>query len=83
MNTLTTTVAVEDGAARIIAELLQKFPKGRRIRVALTDEGDIQREVPSPEDFAARIAAARKAVPPCPWTTTDDAMRELREGEAD
>jgi hypothetical protein len=33
------------------------------------------------DDYRARVAAARKAAPKSPWKKSDEALRELREGE--
>lgn len=38
MSTVNATIDMGDDSAGVIAGLLQSFPKGRRIRVALTDE---------------------------------------------
>lgn len=81
MSTLSATIAVQDEAPDIIAQLLRQFPKGRRIRVDLTDEGEVSPLVPNLEAFMERIEAARKAVPASPWQTTEEALRALREGE--
>jgi hypothetical protein len=33
------------------------------------------------DDYRARVAAARRAAPKSPWQKSDEALRELREGE--
>jgi hypothetical protein len=33
------------------------------------------------DEYRARVAAARKAAPKSPWQKSDEALRELREGE--
>lgn len=83
MSTMTATIGEKDDAPGIIASLLRQFPKGRRIRVSLTDEGEPSVAVPSLDEFMSRIEAARKASPPGPWLTTEEAMHALREGEQD
>jgi hypothetical protein len=83
MSTINTTIHVGDDSAGIIAGLLSRFTKGQRVRVALTDEPSAPEQVPSLAEFTARIDAARQKLPPSPWTTTDEALRDLREGERD
>ena len=83
MSTLTATIAVQDDAPKVIAEMLRQFPQGRRIRVALTDEDEVPSEVPSLDTFLELVKTARRVAPPCPWQTTEEALRDLREGEAD
>jgi len=79
MSTINATIDVGDDSAGVIAGLLQHFPKGRRVRVALTDEPIAAPPAPTLAEFMARIDAARREAPPCPWTTTEEAMRDLRE----
>ena len=38
MSTINATIDMGDDSVGVISGLLQRFPKGRRIRVALTDE---------------------------------------------
>jgi hypothetical protein len=38
MSTINATIDMGDDSAGVIAGLLRRFPKGKRIRVALTDE---------------------------------------------
>lgn len=38
MSTINATIEIGDESAGMIAGLLSRFPKGRRVRVALTDE---------------------------------------------
>ena len=38
MSTISATIDVGDNAAEVIAGLLSRFPTGRRVHVALTDE---------------------------------------------
>lgn len=37
--------------------------------------------VPTIDEYQQMIAEARRNVPPCPWTSTADALRDLRAGE--
>lgn len=81
MSTINATIDVGDDSAGVIAGLLRSFPKGRRVRVALTDEPAAPEPVPTLDAFLARIEAARRLAPPCPWETTEEALKNLREGE--
>lgn len=83
MSTINTTISVGDDSAGVIAGLLSRFTKGQRIRVAISDEPSVPAQIPTLAEFTARIEAARKKLPPSPWTTADEAMRDLREGERD
>ena len=38
MSTVNATINIGDESAGVIAGLLSRFPKGRRVRVAVTDE---------------------------------------------
>ncbi len=80
MSTINTTIRVGDDSAVIIAGLLSRFGKGRRVRVALTDEPSAPAQVPSLAELTARVEAARRKLPPSPWATTEEALRDLREG---
>jgi hypothetical protein len=83
MSTINTTIRVGDDSAGIIAGLLSRFANGQRVRVALTDEPNTPTQVPTLAEFTERIEAARQKLPPSPWTTADEALRDLREGERD
>ena len=84
MATITETIEVGDGAQESLRQLLSRFPKGRRVRVMFTEEvGSDSAESVSLEDYRAQVAAARKAAPQSPWSTTEEALRELREAEED
>jgi hypothetical protein len=82
MATITTTIDVGEGAHEELERLLSQFPNGQRLRVMMTEE-----EVPAAnasaelDEYRARVAAARKAAPKSPWQKSDEALRELREGE--
>ena len=81
MSTINTTILVSDDSAGIIAGLLNRFAKGQVVHVALTDEPSAPAQVPTLAELTARIDAARLKLPPSPWATTEEALRELREGE--
>jgi hypothetical protein len=83
MSTINATIEVGDDSAAIITGLLNRFPKGKRVRVALTEEPTPSAQVPELDEFIAKIEAARRELPDAPWATTEDAMRDLREGERD
>jgi hypothetical protein len=79
MSTINTTIRVGADSAVIIAGLLSRFGKGRR--VALTEEPSAPAQVPSLAELTDRVEAARRKLPPSPWATTEEALRDLREGE--
>ena len=81
MSTINTTISVGDDSAGVIAGLLGRFAKGQRVHVALTDEPSPPAQVPTLAEFTERIDAARQKLPPSPWSTADEALRDLREGE--
>jgi hypothetical protein len=83
MSTINATIDVGDDSAGVIAELLQRFPKGQRVRVAISDEPGESVQVPTLAEFMAQIDAARATLPTSPWTTTEEAMLDLRGGERD
>jgi hypothetical protein len=83
MSTIHTTISVGDDSASIIAGLLNRFPKGQRVQVALSEEPSLPVQVPTLSEFTERIDAACQKLPPSLWTTADEAMRDLREGERD
>jgi len=83
MSTINTTISVGDDSVSVIAGLLSRFAKGQRVRVALSDEPNAPVQVPTLAEFTERIDAARQKLPPSLWTTADEALRDLREGERD
>ena len=83
MSTVTASIAVGDDSARVIAGILKSFPKGQRVRVAVTEEVADPNDVASVDGFRARLDEARKLSPICPWETTESALAALREGEPD
>ena len=83
MSTINATIDVGDDSACVIAGLLRGFPKGRRVRVALSDEPETPTPVPTLAEFMTRLETARRLAPPGPWETTEAALRDLREGEQD
>lgn len=83
MSTINTTISIGDDSAGIIAGLLSRFSKGQRVRIALTDEPSPPAQVPSLAEFTERIDSALQKLPPSPWSSADEALRDLREGERD
>ncbi len=81
MSTLSTTIDVTDDAIQKLSELLAKFPKGSRVRVALSEMPVVKREVPSLEEYTTQINAVLATLPPSPWASTEEAMTDLRVGE--
>lgn len=80
MSTLTATIAVQDDAPGIIAALLRQFPKGSRVKLALSQDEEAAPTVDL-DEYRRRVAEARKQAPLCPWRTTAEAMKALREGD--
>ena len=80
MSTLTATIAVQDDAAGVIAALLQQFPKGSRVKLAMSQDEEAA-PLAGLEDYRRLVTEARRAAPPCPWGSTAEAMKALREGE--
>lgn len=84
MATITEILEVGDGAQESLSRLLSRFPKGRRVRVVLTeDEAADDNGVPSLEEYRARVAEAWEVAPKSPWATTEEALRGLRVAEED
>ena len=85
MSTVSTTLAVGDEASGVIARLLKGFPPGSRVRVAITEDEPMKATAAegqmSLEAFRRRIVEARNLAPRSPWPSTEEAMKELREGE--
>ena len=82
MSAITATLFVEDDVSAVVANLLRQFPKGSRVKLAIT-EVPPGGAVPGLEDYRQMVAAARGRAPRSPWKTTAEAMTALREGEAD
>ena len=83
MNDVRATISIGDESLGVIAGLLKPFPKGSRVRVVLSEEPTASGQPLSLDAYLARLENARGFLPPCPWQTTEEAMRELREGEQD
>jgi hypothetical protein len=76
------TLQVEDDVSTVVAEMLRQFPKGSRVRVAISE---VRPAVPAPslDDYRQMVAAARQQAPRSPWKTTAETMSALREAEGD
>ena len=82
MSAITATLAVEDDVATVVANMLRQFPKGSRVKLAIS-EVPATAPVPSLDEYRRLVAAARQQAPGSPWKTTAETMKALREGEED
>lgn len=82
MSAITATLDVEDDVTTVVTNMLRQFPKGSRLKVAIS-EVSASAPAPSLEEYRQMIAAARPEAPQCPWQTTAETMKALREGEDD
>lgn len=80
MSILTATIAVQDDALGVIAGLLRQFPKGSRVKLALSQEEEAA-PLYALEEYRRLVRVAREQAEPGPWKTTAEAMLALREGE--
>lgn len=82
MSTLTATIDIQDDAPGVIAALLRQFPKGSRVKLAMSQDDGVA-PLHGLDEYRLRVKAARQAAPACAWKTTSEAMKALREGEED
>lgn len=82
MSAFTATLESEDDIPAIVADLLRRFPKGARVKLALSEVPPAT-PVPSLAEYRQMISAAREKAPRSPWKTTEATMSALREGEQD
>ena len=82
MNAITATLDLEDDMTTVVTNMLRQFPKGSRVKLAISEVPPAT-PVPSLEEYRQMIAAARREAPPAPWPTTAETMKALREGEQD
>ena len=82
MSAITATLDLEDDVTAAVAEMLRQFPKGARVKLAITE---VPPATPAPglEEYRQMVAAARRKAPGSPWKTTAETMQALREGEED
>ena len=82
MTAFTATIQIEEDMSGVLTELLRPFPKGTRIRVALTELAPAA-PIPDLDTYRRRIEKARAEAPVNPWMTSKETMQALREGEMD
>jgi hypothetical protein len=82
MSAITATLDVEDDITAIVTNMLRQFPKGSRVKLAISEVPPAT-PVPSLDEYRQTIAAARQKAPRGPWATTAETMKALREGEED
>lgn len=82
MSAITATLDVEDDVSTVVAEMMRQFPKGSRVKLAISEVPPAA-AVPSLDEYRQMIAAARQKAPRSPWKTTAETMNALREGEGD
>ena len=82
MSAVTTTFEIQDDSPRIVMDLLKQFPKGSRVRLAISQEVPAE-SVPDLDEYRGMVALARQHAPRSPWASTAEAMKALREGEED
>jgi hypothetical protein len=82
MSGITATLDLDDDMTAVVAGLLRQFPKGSRVRLAISEVAP-ETPVPSLEEYRQIIADARQKAPHSPWATTAETMKALREGEED
>jgi hypothetical protein len=82
MSAITATLDVEDDVTTVVTNMLRQFPKGSRLKVAISEVSAVA-AVPSLDEYRQMIAAARAEAPHSPWQTTIETMKALREGEDD
>jgi len=82
MSGITATLDLEDDMTTVVTNMLRQFPKGSRVKLAISEVPPAT-PVPSLFEYRQMIAAARQKAPDGPWTTTAETMKALREGEED
>ena len=82
MSAITATLDLEDDMTTVVANMLRQFPKGSRVKLAISEVPPAT-PVPSLEEYRQMIAAARLKAPRGTWATTAETMKALREGEED
>ena len=82
MSAITATLSLEDDMTTVVANMLRQFPKGSRVRLAIS-EVQPATPVPTLDEYRQKIAAARQKAPRAPWATSAETMKAIREGEED
>lgn len=80
MSAITMTLDLEGDASAAVISLLRQFPKGARVKVAVSEIVPLA-PAPSLEEYRRKVAVARQRAPGSPWKSTAEAMKALREGE--
>lgn len=80
MATITGTMNPGENWIETISEMLSRIAKDKPIRITIS-EVDPASPVPTIDEYRQMVAEARRNAPPCPWTSTADALRDLRAGE--
>lgn len=80
MSAITATLDLKDDVTAVVANMLRQFPKGSRVKLAIS-EVPPETPVPSLEEYRQMVAAARQKAPCGPWATTAETMKALREGD--
>ena len=83
MEDVRATISIGDESLNVVAGLLESFPKGSRVRVVLSQELQTDDQPQSVEGYLTRLDEACRLLPPCPWESVEEAIRELRDGEQD
>lgn len=82
MSAISTTIDLGDDMTAVVADLLRQFPKGSRVKLAISEVPPAT-PVPDLDEYRGMIAAARQNAPRSPWKTTAETMKAVREGEED
>lgn len=82
MSAITATLDLEDDMTTVVANMLRQFPKGSRVKLAISEVPPAT-PVPSLEEYRQMIATARHKAPRGPWATTAETMKARGEGEED
>ena len=80
MSSISATIDLKDDATAIVTNLLRQFPKGSRVRLAIS-EVESNAPVPGLDEYRQAVAEARRQLSSNLWKTTAEAMKTLREGE--
>ena len=77
------TLDLEDDMTTVVTNLLRQFPKGSRVKLAISEVPPATPPVPSLEEYRQMITTARQKAPRGPWATTAETMKALQEGGED
>jgi hypothetical protein len=82
MSAITATLDLGDDMTTTVVNLLRQFPKGSRVKLAISEVPTATAAL-SLDEYRKIVTAARQKAPPSPWKTTSETMKALREGEDD